>query len=59
MTVAQLIRKLNKLPQDALVVVENDRDYYDGTYKATDVEYWESDNMVSIGTDYKKLFDSI
>lgn len=53
MTVAQLIKKLQKMPQDAIVTVYNDSTYFDGEYKATDVETYDG-TTVEISTDYKK-----
>ena len=54
MTVLQLKRKLNKLPDDANVVIMNDSRYIDGTYLVTNVITWEKENLVEIETDYKK-----
>ena len=56
MTVAQLIKKLQKMPQDAIVTVYNDNAYFDGEYKATDVETYD-DTTVEISTDYKKRIE--
>ena len=55
MTVKQLINKLKKMPEDATVLVYNDDSYFNGNYKVTskEVEYFECDNSVIIGTDYK------
>ena len=55
MTVKQLINKLKKMPEDATVFVCNDSAYVDGSYKVTssEVEYFDCDNSVVIGTDYK------
>lgn len=53
MTVAQLIKKLQKMPQDAVVTVYNDSTYVDGEYKAISVETYDN-KTVSIETDFKK-----
>lgn len=55
MTVKQLINKLKKMPEDAIVFVYNDCVYLDGSYKvvSSEVEYFDCDNTVVIGTDYK------
>ena len=54
MKVSALIRKLKTLPQDAEIVIDNNRMYIDGIYKATKVELWEKENIVMIETDYKR-----
>lgn len=54
MKVSALIKKLQKLPQDAEIAVENSEMYWDGTYKATSVDYSEVENIVVIETDYKR-----
>lgn len=53
MTVAQLIRKLKKMPQDAVVTMSNDDCYFNGEYTVTSVETYDS-NTVEICTDYEK-----
>lgn len=53
MTVAQLKRKLNKMPDDAVVIVENNHMYLHGLYRATSVLCDDEDNKVYIETDYK------
>lgn len=55
MTVKQLINKLNKMPENATVFVYNDNTYFDGSYKvvSSEVEYFDYDNSVLVGTDYK------
>lgn len=55
MTVKQLINKLKKMPEDATVYVYNDNAYFNGSYKvvSSEVEYFDCDNSVAIGTDYK------
>ena len=57
MTVKQLINKLKKMPEDATVFVFNDGTYIDGAYKvvSSEVEYFDNDNTVLIGTDYKYI----
>jgi hypothetical protein len=55
MTVKQLINKLQKMPEDATVFVYNTNAYINGSYKvvSSEVEYFDYDNSVVIGTDYK------
>ena len=55
MTVAQLIKKLKKANPDAEVVIENDRLYNEGLYKATRIDSW--DGWVKIDTDHKHLLE--
>lgn len=52
MTVKQLIKKLNKMPQDATVTISNDDTYFSGEYKVTSVETYDP-SIVEICTDYK------
>lgn len=52
MTVAQLIRKLQKMPQDAIATVNNDSLWINGEYKVTSVETYDC-KTVTICTDYK------
>jgi len=49
MKVATLIKKLQKMPQDAEIVVENNAMFVDGMYKADEIEQYE-ENLVIIGT---------
>lgn len=56
MTVKQLMKKLAKLPQDAVVTIPNCCLYVDGYYKVTKVKLWDNDE-VSIVTDYKKRME--
>lgn len=56
MTVSQLIKKLQKMPQDAIVTVYNDSLYIDGEYEATGVETYDC-TTVTIITDYKKIIN--
>lgn len=55
MTVKQLINKLKKMPEDATVVVVNDKMYADGIYEVTskEIDHFPYNNLVVIGTDYK------
>jgi hypothetical protein len=55
MTVKQLINKLKKMPEDATVYVYNTNAFLDGSYKvvSSEVGYFDFDNSVVIGTDYK------
>lgn len=52
MTVAQLIKKLQKMPQDAIATVYNDSLWINGEYEATSVETYDC-KTVEICTDYK------
>lgn len=54
MTVKQLIRKLNKLPNDAIITVDNYEIFISGEYEATSIEFDEDSNTVLIETDYEK-----
>ena len=54
MTVAQLISKLQKMPQDSIVTVFNEKLYVDGELEATWIETYDC-KTVSIITDYKKI----
>lgn len=56
MTVKQLMKKLAKMPQDAVVTIPNRCLYVDGYYKVTKVELWDNDE-VSIDTDYNKRME--
>lgn len=54
MTVKQLINKLKKMPEDAIVFVYNNDAFLNGSYTVTSSEVeWFDDNTVVIGTDYK------
>ena len=55
MTVKQLINKLKKMPEDATVYVYNTDAYVNGSYEvvSSEVEYFDYDNSVVVGTDYK------
>ena len=58
MKVSALIKKLQKMPQDAEVTVDNSEMYFDGTYKATSVEFYDEENIITIETDYaRRLVD--
>lgn len=52
MTVAQLIRKLQKMPQEYEVTMSNDDTFINGEYTVTSVETYDS-NTVEICTDYE------
>lgn len=56
MTVKQLMKKLAKLPQDAVVTIPNRYLYLEGCYEATKVEAC-GDDEVYISTDYKKRME--
>lgn len=53
MTVAQLIKKLNKMPQDAIATIGNDYCFRNGEYEVNSVETYDC-STVEICTDYKK-----
>ena len=55
MTIKQLLNKLKKLPEDAIITIPNDDLYINGDYIATGIEYYKDDNTVLIETDHKKL----
>lgn len=57
MTVLQMIKKLQKMPQDAIVTMSNNADYVDGEYETTSVETYDC-KTVEICTDYKKRINS-
>lgn len=52
MTVSQLIKKLNKMPQDAIVTIANDDLWINGEYEVTSVETYDC-KTVEICTDYE------
>lgn len=56
MTVKQLMKKLAKLPQDAVVTIPNDSFFLDGCYEATNVDAC-GDDEVYISTDYQKKME--
>lgn len=56
MKVSALIKKLQKMPQDANIAVENLDSYVEGTYKATSIEFYDDENIAVIETDYKKRY---
>lgn len=58
MTVEQLIKKLKRMPQDAIITVINDALYVDGEYKATSVETYDC-KTVTICTNYEKRIDNL
>ena len=53
MTVAQLIKKLQKMPQDAIVTMSNNDCYINGEYIVTSVEDYDI-GTVEICTDYER-----
>ena len=56
MTVKQLMNKLKKMPEDAIITIPNNDVYFNGEYKATAVELYDDNGKryVEIDTDYKK-----
>ena len=56
MTVKELIVKLHKCDQNAIVVVENDDLYNSGVYIATGVETYE-EGIVYIATNHEDLVE--
>ena len=57
MTVKQLMKKLARLPQDAVVTIPNNYLFIEGCYEVTKVELW-GDDEVCIATDYKKRMEA-
>ena len=56
MLVGELIKKLEKYDQNAVVLLENDDSYVNGVYKATNVENYE-EGSVYIVTDYEEVVE--
>ena len=56
MTVEKLINKLNKLPKEAEVIIENDELYITGYYKVTNVNSFDN-NTVLITSNHKNRLD--
>ena len=56
MTVSQLIKKLQRMPQDAIVTIRNNDNWVNGEYKVTSVETYDC-MTVEICTDYKQRMD--
>lgn len=54
MTVKQLIGKLKKLPEDAVVTIYNNEMFLDGEYVATSVFFRKDANTAMIDTNYEK-----
>lgn len=54
MIVAQLIRKLQRMPQDAVVTMSNNDCYINGEYTVDYVELNDYCNEVEICTDYER-----
>lgn len=52
MTVAKLIKKLQKMPQDAIVTMSNDSYFLAGEYEVKSIETYDC-STVEICTDYK------
>ena len=57
MTVKQLIRKLNKLPEDYDIVIENHHAYVVGTYKTYGIQIDDDMKSVSIMSDYAYVWN--
>lgn len=57
MTVQQLIKKLNKLPQDSVVTFENTDIFNDGIYEVTEVEDMK-DGTILLESDYVKNYSA-
>lgn len=56
MTVAQLIKKLQRMPQDAVVTISNNNNLVNGEYAVTSIETYDC-KTVEICSDYKKRMD--
>lgn len=54
MTVADLRKKLSRLPDDAELIFHNDHDYEDNLYAVGRLSYWKCNNQVEIRANYKK-----
>ena len=60
MKVKQLIKKLEKLPEDAVVVLTNTEIYVDGMYEVTDVDNWvDFNNTVVLDSNHKKNYSQV
>ena len=59
MNVKELKRKLDKLPDDAVILVNNNSLFINGDYVATAIEYDKDDNTVLIETDHEDLIFEI
>lgn len=55
MTVKELIKKLQGVPESAIVSISNDDMFAVGEYKVTGVEYCSEDCTVEIVTDYEEM----
>ena len=55
MTVAQLIKKLQRMPQDAIVTMSNNDNWVNGEYEVKSVETYDC-STVEICTDYRRRF---
>ena len=58
MKVSALIKKLQKMPQDAEVAFENNYSYIPGLYKASNVLFLEDENIVWIGSNHIWLLEN-
>ena len=58
MTVKQLMDKLKRIPEDYVVILDNDEMFYSGYYKATGIDVDENYKQVEIVTDHKYLWDN-
>lgn len=56
MTVQQLIKKLQRMPQDAVVTMRNDSYFLNGTYEVTSIETYDC-SEVEICTDYERRME--
>lgn len=61
MKVSTLIKKLQKMPQDAEVLIPNYYDWNEGDYVATEVREYIEDGVeyVEIGSNYKKKIGEV
>ena len=52
MKVSALIKKLQKMPQDAEVAFRNTLVFIPGLYKANNAYFWEDENIVEIESNH-------
>ena len=57
MTVKQLIRKLQTVPEDYVVTVSNTNVFVNGTYKADGIDINEDDKQVEISSEHEYLWN--
>ena len=57
MTVEQLKKKLNRMPDDAKIVFTNTDDVVNAIYVADNAIYNDSDHVVEIISNYTKVID--